>query len=205
MVDSQLRPVGYTLWEATRFTRREQEKVVHGMAPRVLVRHSVAHGATMAFRADLRPVLLPIPRLPAVGHDTWTALIASGLSEVALLPEPVLRYRLHGGNVVGIRRRTFSEQIAHGRDLVRAQAFRHEAEVLTEAVARLEWAAAQGREVRAGALASLRAKAAHLRTRDAMPAGLWRRVPAMAGEIWNGRYFACGPGWRSIAQDIFLR
>ena len=81
-----MQPLGYTLWQAARFDAIERGKVSAGRAHEVFLRHSVAHGATLAFRAELRRLALPIPAIPYCGHDYWIALLASAVSEVIAGP-----------------------------------------------------------------------------------------------------------------------
>lgn len=55
-------------------------------------------GSCMALRRELLPFILPFPEeLPM--HDQWIGLQAERHGGVALLPEPLLDYRRHGGNV----------------------------------------------------------------------------------------------------------
>lgn len=206
VVDAEARPMGYTLWQATRFSPVEQKKMMGGRAEEVLLRHSVAHGATAAFRASLRSLILPIPAIPGCGHDYWAALIVSGVADFALLPEPVLKYRLHGENVVGIRRRTLREQIALGKELSAPRVFRDDAAIVAAAIERLSTAAAVSESTaRPAVLAKMREKLQHLQRRERMSFGLLGRLAAIVRETFNGRYLKYSQGWRSVAQDLFLR
>ena len=206
VADAEMQPLGYTLWQATRFTPEEQEKVLARRTVEVLLKHHVVHGATMAFRAEMRTLTLPIPVVPWSGHDSWTALLIAAVADYALVREPVIRYRLHSGNVTGIRRRSLREQIALGRNLVRGEIFRHEADVLNAACDRLlsMKEAPNGRPA-ANAVALIRDKVAYLQARDRMSASFIRRLPDVLRENARGGYFKYGQGWRSIAQDVFLR
>jgi glycosyltransferase involved in cell wall biosynthesis len=195
-----LQPLGYTLWQAARFDAVEQEKVTAGRAHEVFLRHSVAHGATLAFRAELRRLALPIPAIPYCGHDYWAALVASAVSEVKLVPELLNRYRLHGRNVAGIRRRSLRDQIQLGRELIKSNRIGHEAAVIQMAVERLGAA-----PVRPGVMEQMRRKLQHLRRRERMSPRLMGRIPDVAREAFSGRYSRFAMGWRSIAQDLFLR
>ncbi|MGO8705632.1 MAG: glycosyltransferase family 2 protein [Candidatus Brocadiia bacterium] len=195
-----LQPLGYTLWQAARFDAAERGKVSAGRAHEVFLRHSVAHGATLAFRAELRRLALPIPPIPYCGHDYWIALLASAVSEVVPIPDLLNRYRLHGRNVVGIRRRSLREQVRLGRELIESNRAGHEAATIQAAVERLE-----ATPVRPGVMDQMRQKLQHLRRRERMSPRLIGRIPDVAGEAFSGRYSRFAMGWRSIAQDLFLR
>ena len=81
----------------------------------VLLRHSAMCGATMAFRAELRPFLLPIPELWA--HDEWIGLVANALGPAVRSPRPVMRYRQHASQQVGVGDWTLATklQVVRGR------------------------------------------------------------------------------------------
>ncbi|WP_405342846.1 glycosyltransferase [Fibrobacter sp.] len=58
-------------------------------------------GCLSLFRASLLKYVLPIP--PAVGvHDAWIGLLAAQHGKVTALKEPVILYRLHDENSVGL-------------------------------------------------------------------------------------------------------
>ncbi len=206
VVDAALRPMGYTLWEAIRFNLAEQRRMAGGRAAEVLLRHSVVAGASAAFRSSYRSIILPIPSIPRCGHDYWTALIISGLANFALLREPVLKYRLHGRNVVGIRRRTLREKIALGKELSQPRVFQEEAAMIAAVMERLSMTTPGAQYApRAAVLALMQTKIDHLNVRTAMASPILPRVRAILGETINGRYFRYSQGWRSVAQDLFLR
>lgn len=58
-------------------------------------------GCLSLFRASLLQYVLPIP--PAVGvHDAWIGLLAAQHGKVIALKEPIILYRLHDENSVGL-------------------------------------------------------------------------------------------------------
>ncbi|MEW6063664.1 MAG: hypothetical protein AB1538_00390 [Bacillota bacterium] len=50
-------------------------------------------GATMAFRAEFKELILPIPA--SWVHDGWIALIIAFLADLAIIHEPLIKYRQH--------------------------------------------------------------------------------------------------------------
>jgi glycosyltransferase involved in cell wall biosynthesis len=64
---------------------------------RTLVRNRYL-GCAMALRRSVVEAGLPIPRRVPM-HDMWFGAIGSLMGEVVYLPEPLLRYRRHSGNV----------------------------------------------------------------------------------------------------------
>lgn len=66
---------------------------------RTLLVHNVVTGCASLVNRALLDVALP---MPAVGmHDWWLAQCAAAFGELHFTPEPLVRYRQHGGNVVG--------------------------------------------------------------------------------------------------------
>lgn len=69
----------------------------------VLLKHPVATtGATMAFRSAYRSIVLPIPE--TMKHDAWISLLISIVSCLEAVPTPLIAYRQHNANQIGIRR-----------------------------------------------------------------------------------------------------
>lgn len=100
VVDESLRPI------APSFTR-------YALLPRGtrtlrdVIRGNAAVGCTMTLNRALRAAVGPLPdELPM--HDWWIACAAAAFGSTRYLDTPTVRYRQHGGNVVGVRRR------AHG-------------------------------------------------------------------------------------------
>jgi glycosyltransferase involved in cell wall biosynthesis len=61
VVDTNLNPLGYTLWQSIKLTPPKQRLVSEGKALSVLMKHNVVTGAAMAFRAQYRSLFMPIP------------------------------------------------------------------------------------------------------------------------------------------------
>lgn len=57
-------------------------------------------GCTILVNGAIRPYLRELPEEIRV-HDWWLALICSHFGKVCYLDEPLLRYRQHGGNMIG--------------------------------------------------------------------------------------------------------
>lgn len=99
IVDERLHPLGYTLWQSIRFTKREKKQVDMGKALDVTLKHNVVAGATLAFRSSYRNQILPM--IQYCMHDIWIMLIISTLGEVAMINKPLIMYRQHSGQQIG--------------------------------------------------------------------------------------------------------
>lgn len=74
------------------------KKVESGVV-RNMVKNSYM-GCAMAFRSTLKKAVMPFPKgMPM--HDQWIGLLAEIYGKVALIDEPLMLYRRHGGNVTG--------------------------------------------------------------------------------------------------------
>lgn len=69
--------------------------------PSLLPRNLVT-GATLAFRSNFRRLVLPIPDDTILQHDGWVALIIAAVAPVIFLTEPLIKYRQHAGQQIGV-------------------------------------------------------------------------------------------------------
>lgn len=90
IVDGELQKTGETAFEIN--------KTETGFL-RNIIKNSY-QGCCMAFRAEMKKYILPFPtKIPM--HDQWIGLMAEKHGRVALIDEPLILYRRHGGNVTG--------------------------------------------------------------------------------------------------------
>jgi glycosyltransferase involved in cell wall biosynthesis len=102
LIDEESRQLGDRLWSHT-FLAKERSKAKPREFYRTLWSSNVVTGATVAFRRDLVDVMLPVPlHIPHVIHDGWIALVASVFADVVFLDTPLISYRLHPGQQLGV-------------------------------------------------------------------------------------------------------
>lgn len=196
LVDENLRPLGRTMFEATRFTQSRRRRLQEGRGLEVLVAHSVVCGATLAFRSSFRDLLLPIPTSGL--HDLWIAGLLASVSEIVALPDPLVRYRQHGGNQVGAAGRGLRAKLATRQ---RQGVFGDEVGHYRAMAERLRQAPAAA-EVRPDALPVLDRKVAHLQFRYGLPR---HRVVAVLAELARGRYHRYSRGLESAGYDLLFK
>lgn len=199
IVDEDLRPIGYTLWDAIRFSRRERRRMRNGKIYDVLLKHYVVTGATMAFRAVHKPLVLPIPAVWV--HDAWIATMIGAFDGAVLIPEPLIDYRQHAGQQFGERKRSLFEQYRVARSMTQSS-YRTVVEAYSLAAERLRKKSPA--EIRPEIMDSLDRKVSHFQVRTRMRDPETSRLPMIAREILNGGYRRYSLGWKSIAQDLFL-
>lgn len=95
VVDDKLAPVAPSFWELGRIDPAAGDTELS----RLMVRNCVTGCASMG-NAALRDFGLPVPG-GARMHDWWLAMVASAFGSLVPVHQPTIRYRQHGGNVVG--------------------------------------------------------------------------------------------------------
>ncbi|HLA84808.1 MAG TPA: glycosyltransferase family 2 protein [Thermoguttaceae bacterium] len=197
-IDADGRRLDHDLWRTVGFGHGERRRMAAGRELDVLLRHNVVTGATVAFRARWRDLVLPIP--DGWIHDAWIALVIAAVAPLAAIDEPLVRYRQHAGQQIGERKRSLLEDYlrirGRGRDDFDRTADNHEA-----VLRRLSEHAGLLRDGRA--LDLLRQKVSHFRAKARMRQSIPRRLGLIAGELCRGRYRRCSLGWKSLAQDLF--
>jgi glycosyltransferase involved in cell wall biosynthesis len=68
---------------------------------RAVIRAAFVTGATAALTMALARLMQPVPR--GWLHDRWATLVAAACNGLVLQSEPVIRYRIHEGQVLGQR------------------------------------------------------------------------------------------------------
>lgn len=197
VVNDNLAPLGYGMWQRVRFTPGEQRRLARGDGFAVLLKHRIVTGATLAFKSSLRGAALPIP--DGWPHDAWLALIAASQDGLAAIDAPLVAYRQHGSNAVGGTRKSFLAEANDALRLDRAAWYREELALWRGLAARLETQSAPT------ARAMLADKLSHLERRANLPAARWQRIPGVLRELSSGGYARFARNWGSVAIDLLVR
>jgi Glycosyl transferase family 2 len=96
VVDEQLRPAGYRLWEMLRALECDRRSIARRRPFEVLIRDTMVTGCTAAFRANYKDLVVPI--FQEWGHDAWIAFLIAAVADVGGINEPLLAYRQHAAN-----------------------------------------------------------------------------------------------------------
>jgi len=100
LIDADAHPTGQDLFTAYDVSDEELADVRSGNGPSSLVKRNIVTGATAMFTRDLLDVALPIPA--DFVHDEWLAFIAGTLGTLAVETTPLIDYRVHGTNQIGV-------------------------------------------------------------------------------------------------------
>ena len=196
LVDADGGPLGATLFEALEATSWELGSIASGHAIDVFLRRNLALGAAIMFRRQLLEAALPFD--PHWVHDEWLAVIAAATGDgtVDFIPEPVIDYRQHGANQIGVRKLSFRGKVGRLME-PRAQRNRR---LLLAFEALLTRLGELG--VEPEVLTAAREKVAHERVRSALPAARVLRVLPVLTEVRTGRYRTKGRGAPDVLRDL---
>jgi len=195
ITDENLLPLGYDLWSAVHFSYRERARVAQGRGFSVLLRHNVVTGATMAFRADLKGLILPIPCSQWV-HDEWIALTISAVRGLKAIDEHLIKYRQHDMNQIGAIKKGLAAKIetSQRRDLA-ANVVKYK-DLSTRLSAPKECA------VDRLALRQISEKISHLESRISLRESSWEGLFAGIWELLLLRYHRYSNGVKSFLSDL---
>ncbi len=101
-VDENLKPTGTNLWQAGNFGPADVRRIARGPQFREWIRHHVAAGHALAFRADLRDILLPFNKNWM--YDRWISVICAACSKIVMVDEKLTLHRHHDSQLVGHQR-----------------------------------------------------------------------------------------------------
>jgi glycosyltransferase involved in cell wall biosynthesis len=195
LIDGDGRPIGARLWRSVGCSGSARREIAHGDAFPILIRRPIITGATMAVRADLRGLILPIPE--GWTHDHWIGLMTASVARVVPIAEPLMQYRRHATNQIGVNGVTLAERVGRslgeGRSRSLSEADRFET---------LRVALAERLPDRPDLLARIDRKIAHCRARGTLPPARFRRLPGIVRELVTLRYARYSGSSLASARDL---
>ena len=88
----------YSLWDAPVFLKGKGKSIDYF---EIILHCNIATGASMAFRAAIKPEIIPFPVLKDYHHDEWIALNAARKGRFEFLNDKLFYYRTHQEQQVG--------------------------------------------------------------------------------------------------------
>ncbi|RZU64355.1 glycosyltransferase involved in cell wall biosynthesis [Microterricola gilva] len=195
LVDAGGDPLGATLLETlevTEHTRDELRRHPFG----TLLRRNLVTGATVVFRRELLATALPFPAEWV--HDEWLAIMAAARGQITLLEQPVVDYRQHGSNQIGVRTPTLGNKV---RRVLQPRGSRNR-----ELAQRSALLAAKLSESGFSAADRLAAeqKSAFEGARAALPPRRWMRISGVIRLLSSGAYSRyASQGMTDVVRDLF--
>lgn len=214
VVDQDLRPLGWRIWQTVQFSEKKQRLFREGKAFRILLDRNIVTGATMAFRAHYKELVLPIPTNIMhdgwkVIHDGWVALTIAAVADLAFIPEPLIKYRQHPQQQLGVLsalRLDADRESSSGVASLRAAAQRknsfaqeiHYLETIHQRLSTKGCTFFASKDI----IPELEARTSHFKARAGMAGGLLNRVPSVLKELVTLRYHLYSNGLSSAAKDL---
>ena len=190
--------LGMTAWDAVGL-RKRVDRFVGAEQLNVLLRHNLIAGCSMAFRASLRGIFLPIP--PTWMHDYWIVLLGSALFQGTPVPERLYKYRRHANQVCGWRMKTFSQVVSSSVETGQEDCWK-KIEQYREVLNRLA-TVQSSYPCEEGRLNLLKQKETHLlRRATARSSQGISRLFGVLAEASTGRYHRFSNSWYSIVRDL---
>jgi len=195
LVDAAGESLRCSLFDALRLLPDEKQAIHDGRAFDIVLRRSFVTGATAAVRRELVEAALPVA--PDWIHDEWLTAVAAAFGLVDFIDEPLIDYRQHDANQIGMRRRTLMMKW-HDLLLPRGQMLIAEAK---------RWQRLEDFLVRAGGCSDRAAQARHRRAHFDQRVAIgrlprYRRLLPILREARKGCYRLYGTGGRSMLRDL---
>jgi glycosyltransferase involved in cell wall biosynthesis len=212
LIDEHGNSLNRRLWQYT-FEENYESAIRSGKAFEILLQHDVVTGATMAFRERFRKAVVPFPTGIPLFHDGWIALIIAAIGDISTLSEPLIKYRVHQQQCLGIE--PFSKRLPDvdcedDSPLAnRSSYYTGQIEKLNTVRERLD--AVSSIAVNRTLLDSIRSRIAyieklntHLCARGELPEGKLGRVQIVLKELLALRYHRYSRGWLSALRDLTI-
>lgn len=202
------------LWAVAGFSPHQQAAMRREPFGQILSR-SIVSGCTLAVRSSLRPLILPFPArsdlpLGAMTHDRWISLVASAAGDVAVIDQPLIGYRIHREQQIGIP--ALQVRLLVPSSVLR---WRQLAVPREQSQARLDHALVHLAELRRRlvatgiggprALERVDRAVEHLCQRRALAGRATQRVRPVLGQLATGAYHRYSLGLASAAADLVRR
>lgn len=195
LVDATGASLNCGLFEALGITLEALAQEHAGRAFEVLLRGNVVTGATTAVRGEAIRHASPFP--PHWVHDEWIAMSCAMSGLVDCLEEPLIDYRQHGNNQIGVRKRGIWERLRPGAS--RRALMRNIEKRLETVLGMIEKSESGVHPIYAAALND---RLRHARVRANLPKSWRSRALKVLSEAHRGGYKRYSFGLRSIIADL---
>jgi glycosyltransferase involved in cell wall biosynthesis len=183
-----------TLFDTLRVGKSMRLALQSDTALDALLQRNVLTGATMMVSRELIEHAAPFPA--SWVHDEWLAVVASVRGRIAIVDGPLIDYRQHDGNQIGVRRLGAGGKLARLREPRSARNSRLLARA-SDLAARLPAIVEHDERV----MDAVAAKLAHERVRSALPVSRFSRLRPIWREWRSGAYDRYGLGLQDVLRD----
>ena len=197
VTDEHMTMTLYRLWECIGFNFWSRMRLVNGYAFEVLLHHNIVTGSTMAFRSDLKKYILPIPTHWV--HDGWIAIIASAISDVTISAVPLIEYRKHLRQQIGIEKKGMIREYVESKS-TKAEGYTLLEDQYDDVYQRLDLCSEYF--ILGKKLNKVRSKIIHLRARADITNNVNKPFGISLSELFSLRYFIYSKGFHSFFKDL---
>ena len=100
-IDENGNSLDYSLWKSVNFNKKKQQKFRAGKQKELLIYGNYITGATLAFRAEIKKLIIPFS--DNFYHDHWIGLLLGFIDNSGFfLNEKFVKYRIHSNQVISI-------------------------------------------------------------------------------------------------------
>jgi glycosyltransferase involved in cell wall biosynthesis len=195
LIDGDGRQMGLRLFARHKFTPAKQRDFV-ARPTSTLLKHDVVTGATLVFRAAIRRYCSPIPA--SWVHDGWLAWMIALHSRLGLVGDPLIDYRIHGGQQLGVSS-AIDAQGAKKTAETRRQFYKRVARQFEDLLQRV---LAEGWSQNDELIVKIGEKIAFLKSQSALSPSLGVRTLQMMRQLPRYLHYARGLG--SLRNDLLL-
>ena len=113
LVDEQGVSLDKNFWSAVRFQEAQRNEWKAGHSVEILLAGNRSAGCMMAFRKELKEVILPFPtHIPEMIHDNWITMVAAMLDGMGMIEEKLVSYRQHSFQQIGTRPKEVGQAVS---------------------------------------------------------------------------------------------
>jgi glycosyltransferase involved in cell wall biosynthesis len=196
LIDGNGEAMKVSLFARHSFTSAKQRNFI-SCPTSMLLKHDVVTGATLMFRASIRRYCSPIPATWI--HDGWLAWMIALHARLSLIPEPLVDYRIHAGQQLGVGSAAGENQPGARHSETRRQ---HYARVAHQFEDLLHRVLAEGWNAQDALVQKIREKIAFLKRQSTLSPSLGVRVVQVIGHLPSYLHYARGLG--SLRSDFLL-
>jgi len=203
IIDERGSRLARNLWDSVLFHGTLQNGFFETGQVASLLKRAAATGATMAFRASLKGILLPIS--PCLVHDYWVSLLASCVGWYGVpVAEQLIEYRQHEGQQLGAHRRSILEKVKWAQQVGPTE-YSNRTRGYQDLRERLLLAVKNGWTCTANHITLVEEKITHSSRRAAVHSARGTtRIGMVLAEVLSGRYARFSNSWTSIVEDLCL-
>lgn len=210
LTGENLNPLGKKLWDFT-FPPQKQKSALSGKIFEVLLNQNIVTGATIAFRSEFQKTFTPIPEnVPNLIHDGWIALAIAARAKIEFINAPLMKYRQHTNQQLGINFQTRQKQNYEKRKKSFADSihfFQNEQQRLSAMKKIFDEYPVFENQRESVSIPELieekRQLVEHYKARYALSLNRRRRAIPVLKELVGGRYNRFSRGFLSAIKDLF--